>query len=117
MFIGCNVRICRNLSFLFYVEEVGFSVICSCIKTNSYVTIVPAMLKINSRVKKKNFNPDNDTELLTISLNSRFDSVFHESAEMERKIQIGFVDSSLIRAANNDTANVRIIRKTSEYQK
>lgn len=75
------------------------------------------MLRINFRVKKKNCNPDSAIELLTTSLNSRFDSVFHESAEIDRKIQIGFVDSSLTRAANNDTASVRVTENISVYQK
>lgn len=56
-------------------------------------------------------------ELLTTSLNSRFDSVFHESAEIDRRIQIGLVDSSLTRAANNETASVRTIEKASVNQK
>lgn len=75
------------------------------------------MFKINFRVKKKNRNPDRATQLLIISLSSRFDSDFHESPEIERKIHIGFVDSSWIRAAQNATMNVRMMRKIIEYQK
>lgn len=101
----------------FYVEAVELLFGCNCSRTNSYVTTVPAMLKTNFRVRKKNCNPDNAIELLTTSLNRRFDSVFHESAEIERKIQIGLVDSSLTRAANSETASVRMMENTSVYQK
>lgn len=75
------------------------------------------MLKISFRVRKKNCKPESEMELLTTSLNSRFDSVFHESAEIDRRIQIGLIDSSLTRAANNETASVRTIEKTSVNQK
>lgn len=104
---------------MFVVLEVVVELLlgCNCSNTNSYVIIVPAILKISFRVRKKNCKPDSEIELLTTSLNSRFDSVFHESAEIDRKIQIGRVDSSLTRAANNDTARVRAIEKASEYQK
>lgn len=75
---------------------------------------LPAMFKINFRVMKKNSLPDNATLLLTTSSKNRFASGFHWQDGTERNIFNGFLDSSLTWAANNETANVRMITKIHE---
>lgn len=72
------------------------------------------MFKINFRVMKKNSLPDNATLLQTTSSKKRFASGFHWWDGTERKIFIGFLDSSLTWAANSETAKVRMITKTQE---
>lgn len=77
-------------------------------------TIVPATLKINFRVRKKNFNPDKATVLFTTSSRKRFVSLLHNVDGTECNIWVGIFDSSLTRDANNETTNVRMITKTQE---
>lgn len=78
---------------------------------------VPATLKINFRVRKKNFMPDKATRLERMSPKNRFVSAFHKCDGTSRRTSIGFCDSSLIAAARSDTANVRKMRKVNENQK
>lgn len=79
--------------------------------------MVPAILKINFRVRKKNSIPDKVTVLKRTSSKSRLASVLNELDGTARRILIGFFDSSWIRAANSETANVRKIKKIKENQK
>lgn len=81
------------------------------------MTIVPAIANISLRVKKKNRIPDNAIVSLVKWSKNRFVSASHESEGTERNILSGSFDSSLMRAAQNDTTNPRMMRKTNENQK
>lgn len=79
--------------------------------------IVPTTLRISFLVMKKNSIPDRATRLHKMSRKNRFASPFHKCDGIKRRALIGFSDSSFMRAVNSDTANVRMMRKTNEYQK
>lgn len=79
--------------------------------------MVPATLKINVRVRKKNLRPDKAMQLLATSSRNRFVSVFHKLDGTECKIMIGFFDSSCTLDANIETQKVRMITKIRENQK
>lgn len=78
--------------------------------------MVPVTLNIIFRVTIK-IHPDNATSLLKISAKNRFVSLFHKCDGIVRRNLIGFRDSSLMRATNKATANVRTMRKANEIQK
>lgn len=66
---------------------------------------------------KKNRIPDKATVSFTIFSEKRFDSIHHESYGIALKTQIGFLDSSWIRAEYSDTVKARIIKNDNENQK
>lgn len=69
------------------------------------------------RVRKKNLMPVNAIVSLTTCSQKRLTSVLHEFDGTERKILMGFFDSSWISEEYNERASVRDIKNTRENQK
>jgi hypothetical protein len=79
--------------------------------------IVPVTLSTIVLVKLKNFKPESALLSLPTSSLKRLASKHHDSRGIDLKTIAGLFDSSLTLAEYSVTANVRPIRKTSEYQK